>query len=149
MRVTRSQLRARILGGHHVRIVKADQPEARYVLGVAYPGGSPDDTDGHGEFMRPEELERTAWAYLAERQIGLWHEDGTTGHLRPVESYIYRGPDWTLTDISGNTQVIKAGDWLLGAIADPQSWSLIKSGRANGWSIDGAGKRRTIKRETV
>jgi len=118
-------------------------PEARYVLGLAYQAG-PDPRiarglDGTRDFFSPEELERAAWSFLDEggEQVGLFHVDGTTGAARVVESYIYRGPDW---DINGT--LIRAGDWLIGAICDERAWNLVKSGRVTGFSPQGSAQRR-------
>lgn len=144
MLVTAAQLQAALRPARPLRILKA--ADQRFVLGVAYRAST---LDAHGEFMRPEELERTAWEYLARQEIGLHHADGTTGHARPVESYIWRADPWTLTDTSGNTQTVQPGDWLLGAVFDPAAWSVVKSGRVQGWSIDGAGRRRTHPRSTA
>lgn len=128
------------------RLVKALE-EQRYVLGVAYPASR---LDGHGEFMGPAELEQTAWGYLRKgRQVGLVHAEGLTGHGTVVESYIYRGPDWSVLDAAGGQQVVKAGDWLLGVQFDEKAWPLIKSRRLDGWSIDGVARRRSVPRSTV
>jgi hypothetical protein len=121
------------------------QIEQRYVLGVAYQAG-PDPriakgADGHRDYISAVELEKAAWSFLASGQpeIGLFHADGTTGHAQVVESYVYRGPDWDL----GDGVIVKAGDWLVGAVLDEPAWSLVKSGRVTGWSPQGGGRRRT------
>jgi hypothetical protein len=112
----------------------------RYVFGVAYPA---DTVDGHGEWMSAEAVEKAAWEFNRNhRQLGFFHADSTLGHAEVVESYIYRGPDWTTTDLYGETQVIKAGDWLLGAQFDESGFEAVVSERADGWSIDGAARRR-------
>ena len=129
-----------------LRILKAETGPKRYTLGLAY---APHRLDAHGEGMTADEVEQTAWGYLRKQEIGLFHQDGTVGHARPVESYIYRGPDWRLTDASGGEQIIKAGDWLLGAIWDPGAWDLVKKGKINGWSMDGLGRRRKVQRSTL
>lgn len=123
-------------------------PDAkRFVLGVAYPA---DKVDGHGEFIRAAELEQRAWDYVRKhRQIGWFHADGTLGHAEVVESYIHRGPDWHTSDIDGNVQVIKSGDWVLGAIVDEAGWEAVVNGPADGWSIDGKAKRRTVPRNQI
>lgn len=126
--------------GEFTRLIKA-AAEQRYALGVAYPA---DEVDGHGDFARPDVVEAMAWGFMrGDRQIGFFHADGTLGHAEAVESYIYRGPDWSQMDTSGQTQVIRAGDWLLGAIFDEQSWPLVKQ-YGMGWSMDGQGYKRTI-----
>ena len=143
MKVTAAQLRTALATRTRSRVLKS-LDDQRYVLGVAYPAAR---LDGHAEFMNPAELEHTAWDYLRRgREIGLVHADGTTQHGDVVESYIYRGPDWELVDASGRTQVVKAGDWLLGVIFDERVWPAIKARQLDGWSIDGVAKRRRIPR---
>ncbi|WP_347246310.1 XkdF-like putative serine protease domain-containing protein [Thermogutta sp.] len=119
------------------RIVKQD--EKRYTLGVAYPAR---DLDSHGDMMTEDELEKTAWDFLLRCQrgdasIGLWHHPSENYRGRVVESYIWRGPDWQVGD-----QVVRAGDWLLGVIWDPDAWELIKAGKVRGYSIQGWGHKR-------
>lgn len=117
-----------------------DQPQ-RYVLGIAYQAG-PDPNidegiDGGRDYFTPAELEKAAWAFLRKgAKVGLMHADGTEGTGDVVESYIYRGPDWVSGDV-----VVKAGDWLLGAILDPFAWQLYQAGHIDGWSIQGTATR--------
>lgn len=120
-------------------------PEQQYVLGVAYQAG-PDPriqrgADGGRDYFTAEELEKAAWGFLRDGpQVGLFHgPDSTVGHAEIVESYVYRGPDWDL----GNDIVVKAGDWLIGAILDDTAWQLYKSGRVTGWSPQGSARRIT------
>ena len=120
----------------------AESPQ-RFVLGVAYPA---DKLDGHGEFMTRKELELTAWDYARNhRRVGFFHANGTEGHADVVESYVYRGPDWATADIDGGEQVIKAGDWVLGAILDEPGFALVTSRKADGWSVDGVAKKRRAR----
>ncbi|MFJ9771226.1 XkdF-like putative serine protease domain-containing protein [Kitasatospora sp. NPDC101157] len=118
-------------------------PEQRYVLGIAYQAG-PDPriqrgADGGRDFFTPAELEKAAWSFLQDggAQVGIGHVDGTTGAATVVESYIWRGPDWDL----GDGTVVKAGDWLVGAILDEPAWQLYKSGRITGFSPQGMARR--------
>lgn len=121
------------------RLAVPDSPK-RFVLGVAYPA---DAVDGHGEFMASAELEQTAWDFCRKhRQIGFYHADGTTSHGEVVESYIHRGDPWVTTAIDGSEQVIKSGDWVLGALFDEIGFHQVVSEAADGWSIDGVMKRR-------
>lgn len=119
--------------------------EQRYVLGIAYQAG-PDPriqrgADGGRDYFTAEELEKAAWGYLRNGpQSGLFHgPDSTLGHADIVESYVYRGPDWDL----GDDVIVKAGDWLVGAILDDIAWQLYKSGRVTGWSPQGSARRIT------
>jgi hypothetical protein len=115
-------------------VVKAAE-EQRYTLAVAYPA---DKLDLHGEYMSARDLEQSAWDYVAKhRSVGLWHAEGTEGHGTVVESYIYRGPDWTLTGADGSSVVVKAGDWMLGVQWDVPAWAEIKKGRIDGMSMQG------------
>ncbi len=115
-------------GGSYA-VVKA-AAEQRYTLGVAYPA---DQVDAHGDKISPEELEKTAWEYIQRSaRVGLLHKDGTEGAGSVVESYIYRGLDWTVED-----QTVRAGDWLLGVVWAESAWSEIKKGNFQGYSIQG------------
>jgi hypothetical protein len=125
-------------------------PEQRYVLGVAYQAGRDEriqkGLDDHRDYFTPEDLELAAWQFLAKgRASGLYHLDGTEGAAEIVESYIYRGPDWDL----GDGIVVKAGDWLVGAILDERSWQLYKSGRIGGFSPQGVARRRRVSGATA
>lgn len=115
--------------------------EQRYVLGIAHQAGKDERIDvakdGGRDYFTPEELEKAAWRFLqADHTVGLGHLDGTEGSADVVESYIYRGPDWPVGDL-----VVKAGDWLIGAVLDPVAWKLYKAGAIEGWSIQGTARR--------
>lgn len=115
--------------------------EQRYTLSVGYPAELADVAvarDGHRDFASTGEIEKAAWGYLRNGGgVGLHHADGTEGAGTVVESYIYRGPDWT-----EGSQVIKAGDWLVGIVWDPATWDAIKKGTIRGTSMQGTAKRR-------
>jgi hypothetical protein len=127
-------------------VVKSDD-ERRYTLTVAYPADSPDvgvARDGFQDFASGEAVEKAAWSFMRNGgKIGAFHMDGTEGFGDLVESYVYRGPDWPVAAADGSTQVVKAGDWLIGTIWTPDAWNLFKSGEAGGVSMQGAATRRT------
>lgn len=114
----------------------------KYTLSVGYAAMAADIAkarDGHIDFASEEEIEKAAWDYLASGpEVGLLHQEGSEGAGKIVESYIYRGPDWTVED-----QVIKAGDWLIGTIWSDSAWDAIERGEINGTSMQGSAKRRT------
>lgn len=118
----------------------------RYTLGPAYAANKIDvgkGVDKHIDFIQEEALEMCAWGYLAKgREIGMFHLDGTYGHAVVVESYIYRGPDWTIDD-GAEGYVIKSGDWMLGAVWDDFGFDLVMKQLINGWSPQGKGIRTT------
>ena len=114
----------------------------RFVLGVAYPAAR---VDGHREWASADSLEQAAWSFARKhRRIGFFHAEGPgiETHADLVESYVWRGPDWETTDISGATQVVKTGDWMLGAILDEPGFGLVLNKKADGWSLDGGARRR-------
>jgi hypothetical protein len=123
----------------------------RFILGVAYtPGRDPHITkglDGTRDYFTADELEKAAWTFLkGGAQVGLFHSRDpavASGHFEVTETYIYRGPDWTVGD-----QVIKAGTWLIGGIADEVAWGIAQRGEAAGFSPDGVAKRRKPARPT-
>ena len=138
--------------GLAAHLVKS-QPERRYTLHVAYPANKPDlgvAADGFRDFAGTQAVEDAAWNYmLKSRSVGLWHQQGTDGSGDVVESYVYRGPDWTLTAADGTTQTIKSGDWLLGIVWTPESWDLVKSGQIRGVSMQGSAVRRKPSPESL
>lgn len=131
------------------RLVKSVD-ERRYTLGVAYAANLPDigkAVDGFRDFMSPEALELAAWRFLAKgAEVGILHKNGTEGHGVVVESYIYRGPDWEIETLDRRGRmvkaVVKAGDWLVGAIWDEMTWAAWKSGQLGSYSPQGRVKRR-------
>jgi hypothetical protein len=142
------------LAGQTKQVVKEAQafefikarPEHQFTLGLAYPANRPDKwkgMDGYRDFVGSDPLEMAAWNYMkAHRNITLFHEGGTEGHGTAVESYIYRGPDWVLSSpVNAEQVVIKAGDWLLGAIWDDSAWELVRKRAINGWSPEGSAHR--------
>lgn len=119
----------------------------RFVLGIAYQAGRDPKikkgADNSRDYFQPAELEKAAWSYIgSDMVVGVEHIDGTEGHAIIKESYIYRGPDWVISDIAGEEVIVKSGDWLLGAVLDPTAWSLYERGLITGWSPQGQGKRR-------
>ena len=120
-------------------VVSKASPQ-RYTLGVAYAPDQPDYTvaqDGFRDKISPQELEKTAWNFMAHPEVGLGHEPGTEGAGKVVESYIYRGPDWTIND-----HTIKAGTWLVGIVWSPEAWEKVQTGEINGLSPQGKAKRK-------
>ena len=108
--------------------------EQRYTLGVAYPANK---IDAHGDTMTAIEVEAAAWGFMQKIRsgaagAGVMHQEGTDGAGEVVESYIYRGPDWTV-----DGQTVHSGDWLLGVVWDEKVWSDIKNGVFKGYSIQG------------
>jgi hypothetical protein len=145
-----------------VRVLKADD-ERRYTLDVAYPADKADihrAMDKHRDFASKAVVEDAAWNYMRRyRAVGLCHtaEQAATvgtallhdGAAELVESYVYRGPDWTVKAADGSEQVIKSGDWLVGFVWEPPAWDLIKSGKINGVSVEGGAKRRKPSKEAL
>ena len=119
----------------------------RYVLGIAYQAGRDPriakGADGSRDFFTAEELEKAAWAFAkTSMDIGLFHEDGTEGHARVVESYIYRGNPWIVDDTPGHETIVRKGDWLIGAVLDDSAWEMYEAGHITGFSPQGSARRR-------
>lgn len=126
-------------------VVKATA-ERRFTLGVAYPAWKADvgkAADGFRDFVSADVLERTAWDWLIKyRDVNVFHQENTLGHFTPTESYIYRGPDWTVeSPVDSKSYLVKAGDWMLGGVWDELGWAYVQAGLINGWSPEGGAKR--------
>lgn len=125
-----------------------DKP-ARYVLGLAYQSGKDEKIakglDGARDYFTAAELEKACWSFgQSPMDVGIFHADGTLGHVQVVENYIYRGPDWLVGDT-----VIKSGDWLMGGICDEAAWDLVERGLVTGWSPQGTARRRHTLRSAA
>jgi hypothetical protein len=139
------------------RVLKADD-ERRYTLNVIYPADKADVAvalDGHRDFASKAVVEDAAWNYMRHfREVGTYHTAVTgqgidAGAAELVESYIYRGPDWTVKAAGAPEMVIKSGDWLGGFIWTPEAWADIKAGRIGGVSVEGSARRRKPSAEAV
>jgi len=132
-------------------ILKA-QEDRRYLLTVVYsPHRMPlRGADHKIDLATPDVLEKACWVYAVKGLgTGMWHEDGHGDEAVCVENYIYRGPDWTVKDVAGGEQVIKAGTWLAGFVLSPGAWDLYKSGRIGGVSMQGAAGRKKASAEAL
>lgn len=122
-------------------VVVKEADEQRYTLTVAYPANKPDvgvARDGHRDFAGPAAIEKAAWAYLTESpNVGQWHQDGTDGAGRVVESYIWRFPNQVVKAVDGSEYEICTGDWLLGVVWEQDAYDNFKDGRATGVSMQG------------
>jgi hypothetical protein len=134
-------------------VLKARQPifksadEMRYTLGIVYPAN---EVDFHSDYMTVEELEKAAWKVMqkGEPAVGLMHRPGTKGAGTVVESYIYRGPKWTLKGVGGEEQTVDTGDWLMGCVWSEDAWKAIKAGNINGYSLQGQARKQAFD-ETI
>jgi hypothetical protein len=130
-----------------MRQVAKSAPEQRFIVGLAYQWGADPaiskGMDGGRDIFSKAELELACHSFLRNGPVGgLFHADGTEGHVTFVESGIHRGPDWS----AGNGLVLRDGDWFLGAYCDDVAWDLVKSGKVTGFSPQGQARRRRISR---
>ncbi|MCK4517854.1 hypothetical protein KAT92_03700 [Candidatus Babeliales bacterium] len=118
------------------RIVKADDDEKQFVLGVVL---EPMDVDTQEDIMIPADIETTAHDYLAKRRVvGFRHSEKAEAVV--VESYI------APVDFVLDGEQVKKGSWLLGIIIeDDELWRQVKDGEINGFSVGGFGRREELK----
>jgi hypothetical protein len=134
------------------RLIKS-APERRYTLHCAYPCDRVDRhvaADGYRDFASAEAVEDAAWSFLIKSpKIGLGHQLHTEGSGTVCESYLYRGPDWTLKAANGEECTIRAGDWMVGIIWNPDVWPKILKGEIGGVSMQGSASRRKPSKESL
>lgn len=134
-------------------VMVKSEPEKRITLHCCYPVNKSDvarAADNHVDFAGKQAVEDAAHEFMLKSQrIGLWHEDGTDGAGRVVESGLHRGPDWVLKAADGSEQTITDGDWMLAIQWTPQAWGLIKSGKIRGVSMQGSAVRRRPSPEAL
>lgn len=127
----------------------------RYILMVAAsPNRMPNrGADNARDILSPRVIERAAWRWLARGgAAGLMHKKGDGGDppFTVVESYIYRNKvPWEIAAPDGSKQVIRQGDWCVGAIARPDVWEAIKRGDINGASVQGSMRRMPPRKKTL
>lgn len=117
------------------KVFKADD-EKQIVYGVVL---APNEEDLQGDWMTPEEIEKTAHFFMMNgRTIGKAHE--TKCLAVPVESYI--APIDIPFDGQYGEQIVKKGSWVLGVkVLDPTEWQKVKDGEYTGFSVGGWGQR--------
>ena len=122
-----------------------ENAEQRFLLMVGYsPNKMPyRGADGFVDLCRPEVIEKACWRFMENGAgAGIGHQPGGEDAFKVVENYIYRNPvPWELTAADGSKQVIKEGDWVLGIVLTPESWSDYKKGRWRGGSLQGKAER--------
>lgn len=123
------------LSGRQISICKADQAK-QVVYGVVL---APEEFDLQEDWMRPEEIEKTAHFFMMNgRTIGKAHE--TVCKAIPVESYI-APQDLQFTGQYGD-QHVKKGSWVLGVkVIEPSEWQKVVDGEYTGFSVGGWGQR--------
>jgi hypothetical protein len=120
--------------------------ERRFIVALAYQAG-PDPRivkgqDGRRDFFTADELEKAAHSFARNGMGGgAFHLDGTSEEFEPVESWIHRSSDWTVTGPSGSVTVVKSGDWLVAGYLSPKAWDAYKRGRITGVSPQGTARR--------
>ena len=111
--------------------IKKYDEEQQLVYGEVYAPGFP---DSQGDFMTRESIQKMAHEFLRKglvNKIDLHHSEIDSG-CYVVESFIAQESD----------QVFIPGSWVLGVkVPDRSTWSLVKSGQLNGFSLDGQGVR--------
>lgn len=133
-------------------VVKADE-EHRFLLMVGYsPNRLPHrGADGFQDVASPDVIEKACWKFMLNgHAAGLMHKAGGEGAFRIVENYVYRNPEpWTIKAADGSTQTIRQGDWLIGAILEPETWQAYKAGVYRGGSLQGGARRMEPRPETL
>lgn len=108
-----------------IEIKKIDN-DRQIVVGEVY---APDITDAHGDFMTAQEIEKTAYDFMANHRlhkIDMQHDNEETGSF-VVESFIARKGDETFIE----------GAWVVAVhIPDKKVWDMVKNGELNGFSME-------------
>lgn len=92
----------------------------------------PDEVDLQGDYISAEEIEKTAYDFMEESQVGnFMHRQSLSGVVL-VENTILRA------DTMINGVLLKTGSWLQGwRVYNPELRELIKQKKITGLSIEG------------
>lgn len=131
-----------------LQVHKADQAQ-QIVYGVVL---EPNVLDTQNDFMRPQEVEKTAHGYMKKAIRGkssvskLQHRTQaffkSKPGLIPVESFV--APQ----DFSyhGSSEVVRKGSWVMAIhVEDPETWDKVMRGEYTGFSIGGSGIRQEMQ----
>lgn len=112
---------------HFVVPFKKSDTKLQIAYGEVY---LPNIPDSDGDFMTPEEIQKTAHQFLANQKglnIDIEHDGNLIG-AQVVESFIARKSDDTFVD----------GSWVVGVhINDAKVWEAVEKGDLSGFSMQG------------
>lgn len=135
-----------------LRLLKSEGAPKRFTWGCVYQANvvPKRGADNFLDVAKAETLEKACWRFMVEHQdVGLLHQDGTSGSGQVVECAIHRGPAYKTTAADGTSVEVNPGDWLLGVVWSPKAWQLITSGRVTGYSFQGSARRRPVRKGKV
>ena len=123
------------------RLLKTDIPHI--VRGVVYASCDKSQQcqlDTQQDFIRPDELRKAAWNFMAKSYMKKGHTVGNQhkgeAEATVVESYI------TPVDMEVGGELWKAGSWVVSVkIDDDAIWQKVESGELNAFSLGGKGVR--------
>lgn len=129
------------LEGRHVRVLKSDNAEERYVFGVVL---EPDVVDAQNDTYDAPTIRATAHRYMERFQnIGLMHKGLVNDKVKILESFL------APVDMEIDGQAVRKGSWMLGArVLDDTLWSAVKQGEITGFSIGGNAVRKPVDETT-
>ncbi|MCB1154625.1 hypothetical protein KDL45_13305, partial [bacterium] len=118
--------------GRTVQFAKADD-EKQIVYGIAYPAGSPEKTDAHGDFATPAEVAAMAARFMRNARtvagVDRDHDYRAMKGVTVVESWIVRQGD----PLFGNPEDV--GAWAVGVhIEDKSLYDEFKKTGYRGFS---------------
>jgi hypothetical protein len=123
--------------------------QKRYTLSAWY---IPDQTDAHGEWTDPDELQQAAWRYVrnGDRNIRLQHNtDIVAGEWVEIISWPFQVTAPKTDPDTGDTvdKAYPAGTVFLGVVWCEWAWDLVIQGKLRGLSIGGTAWRVDTEQE--
>jgi site-specific DNA-adenine methylase len=118
-----------------LKIVKADDSEEHYVLGIVL---EPDVVDAQKDIYSSTEVRDACHKYMSEFQnSGLMHKEIVNGKVVLLECYL------APCDFSVGDQHVKKGTWMQAVrVKDAKLWDDVKKGALTGFSIGGSANRQ-------
>jgi hypothetical protein len=121
-----------------LRVLKADDAEQRYVLGIVL---EPDVVDAQQDTYSAGEVRQAAERFMEQfRNVGLMHKEFVNEQVKILESYV-APTDFRMGD-GQNELLVRKGTWLMAVrVLDDALWSQVKDGGLTGFSIGGSAVR--------
>ena len=122
-----------------IKLLKAQ--DSRVLYGVVYAPcqkGQKCSLDSQNDFVRPDELRKAAWDFMAKsRTVGNQHRGPAKAEV--VESFV------APMDMAVDGEKITKGSWVLAVrVKDDTIWKAVQNGELNAFSIGGKGLRTPV-----
>lgn len=122
-----------------VRILKADTPEERYILGVIL---VPDEPDAQGDIYDSDEVRKAAHSFMefyGGETFKIMHNGQPVDGVKVLETYVSKAEE------THGGETFPVGTWLLAVrVVNDDLWAAVRRGAFTGFSMGGTALRESL-----